>query len=106
MGHFSFNKPLGACPTCTGLGTLQQANVSRLLDEQKSLSDGAVSGWDENLTRYYSGVLAAAAAHYGFDFDLSQPVKDYTQAQRDLLLFGVESERFRHHFQSVEPPAR
>ena len=104
MGHFSFNKPLGACPTCTGLGTLQQANLSRLLDVQKSLLSGAVFDWNEQLIRYHSGVLAAAALHYGFDFDLNQPVKDYTQAQRDLLLFGVESERFRHHFQSVEPP--
>ena len=105
MGHFSFNKPLGACPTCTGLGTLQQANLSRLLDEQKSISAGAVFDWNEQLIRYHSGVLAAAAVHYGFDFDLNQPVKDYTQAQRDLLLFGVESERFRRHFPRVEPPA-
>ena len=50
-------------------------------------------------------MLAAAAVHYGFDFDVNQPVKDYTQIQRDLLLYGVESERFRRHFPGVEPPA-
>ena len=29
---------------------------------------------------YYTGTLQAAAAHYGFAFDLSLPVKDYTPA--------------------------
>src|SRR5579859_2569752 len=42
MAHFSFNKPEGACPTCTGLGSVQQVNIKRLVDEQKSISDGAV----------------------------------------------------------------
>jgi excinuclease ABC subunit A len=41
MAHFSFNKPAGACPTCTGLGTVHQANINRLVDEQKSIPDGA-----------------------------------------------------------------
>src|SRR5881227_2477579 len=31
MAHFSFNKPDGACPTCTGLGTVHQANIQRLV---------------------------------------------------------------------------
>ena len=26
MAHFSFNKPAGACPTCTGLGVVRQVN--------------------------------------------------------------------------------
>src|SRR5512141_1327277 len=49
MGSFSFNKPAGACPTCTGLGTIQQANLERLVDEQKSLAGGAVLGWNDVL---------------------------------------------------------
>jgi excinuclease ABC subunit A len=32
MANFSFNKPDGACPTCTGLGTVHQANLKRLVD--------------------------------------------------------------------------
>ncbi|MGE5707275.1 MAG: hypothetical protein ACM3YO_03000 [Bacteroidota bacterium] len=33
MAHFSFNKPEGACPTCTGLGTVHEADHHRLIDE-------------------------------------------------------------------------
>jgi excinuclease ABC subunit A len=104
MAHFSFNKPAGACPTCTGLGSVHQANTKRLVDEQKSIPDGAVSGWDIRYINYSTSILQAAAAHYGFDFDFSLPVKDYTVPQRDLLFFGVDSLRFRRHFPDIEPP--
>jgi excinuclease ABC subunit A len=105
MASFSFNKPEGACPTCTGLGTVHQADLARLVDERKSLPDGAVTGWVRLQIDYHTAILKAAAAHYGFAFDLSLPVKDYTPAQRDLLLYGVESPLFRRHFPTIEPPA-
>src|SRR5262245_52654563 len=38
MGHFSFNKPAGACPACTGLGTVHQADVHRLVDHERSVA--------------------------------------------------------------------
>jgi excinuclease ABC subunit A len=104
MAHFSFNKPAGACPTCTGLGTVHQANLARLVDESKSLSAGAVVGWDDFHIHYYTSILQAAAAHYGFTFDLSLPLKDYSSAQRDLLFHGVDSPLFHRHFPKVYPP--
>ena len=104
MAHFSFNKPEGACPTCTGLGERPTGQHQRLVDEQKSIPDGAVSGWDAHLVNYHSPTLQAAASHYGFKFDLSLPVKDYTPPQRDLLFYGVESPSFRRHFPDIEPP--
>ena len=105
MAYFSFNKPEGACPTCTGLGTVHQADLQRLVDEQKSIQEGAVSGWNTSYIQYYAPNLQAAAVHYGFEFDLSLPVKDYTPQQRDLLFHGVESPHFRRHFPDIEPPA-
>ncbi|HZW04703.1 MAG TPA: excinuclease ABC subunit UvrA, partial [Anaerolineaceae bacterium] len=104
MAHFSFNKPAGACPTCTGLGVVHQANIRRLIDEEKSIAQGAVQAWDEFYIHHNSATLRAAADHYGFELDLSLPVKDFTPAQRDLLLYGVESPRFRRHFPETEPP--
>lgn len=104
MAHFSFNKPAGACPTCTGLGTIHQANFSRLVDEQKSILEGAVTGWDVNYLKYYPPILMAAAEHYGFEFDLNLPIKKYSQIQRDLLFHGVKSPQFMHHFPKIEPP--
>jgi excinuclease ABC subunit A len=104
MAFFSFNKPEGACPTCTGLGAVRQADLRRLVDEQKSLPEGAVAGWEPLLIRYHSATLQAAAKHYGFAFDLARPVKDYTPPQLDLLFYGVKSPLFLRHFPKIAPP--
>ena len=105
MAYFSFNKPEGACPTCTGLGTVHQANLERLVEEGKSILEGAVSGWNASYIQYYVTNLQAAAAHYGFELDPALPVKDFSPQQRDLLFYGVESPLFRRHFPDVEPPS-
>lgn len=104
MANFSFNKPDGACPTCTGLGTVHQVNLNRLVDEEKSIPQGAIAGWDVHYIEYYTSTLLAAAAYFGFEFDLSRAVKDYSELQRDLLYFGVESPLFQRHFPNIEPP--
>ena len=105
MANFSFNKPDGACPTCTGLGMVHQANLKRLVDEQKSILDGAVATWDIHYLNYFTPALLKAAEYYGVKIDLALPIKDYLPAQRDLLLYGVDSPLFRRHFAGMKPPA-
>ncbi len=39
--HFSFNSPLGACPTCNGLGRSHRFDSSLYLDEKLSIEGGA-----------------------------------------------------------------
>src|SRR5690606_35662939 len=99
-------KPEGACPTCTGLGVVQAVNLPLILDETRSIRQGAVLSWDDFFINHYGGTMLAAAAHYGFSLDLDQPVQAFAPAPRDLLLYGVESPRFRRHFPQVEPPTR
>jgi excinuclease ABC subunit A len=105
MANFSFNKPDGACPTCTGLGVVRQVIVSRLIDESKSILQGAVDGWVAPQIDYYSQILKSAGKYYGFELDPSAPIRDFTTAQRDLLLYGTDSPQFRKHFPDVKPPA-
>ena len=91
--NFSFNKPAGACPTCTGLGTVHQANLKRLVNEDLSIVDGAVYGWDNFHIRRNAEILRTAGLRYSFTFDPALPVRDYTPVQRDLLFFGEIGER-------------
>jgi excinuclease ABC subunit A len=69
MANFSFNKPAGACPTCTGLGVVRQVIVSRLIDESKSIPENAVAGWIEFHIHRNSQILQNAGAYFGFTFD-------------------------------------
>ncbi|MDQ0715352.1 excinuclease ABC subunit A [Streptomyces luteogriseus] len=105
MGSFSFNKPAGACPACTGLGEVIRPDVRRLVDDGKSVAQGAVNGWNAKFTDWSIPVLRAAAGHYGFTFDADAPLGELDDRQRDLLLHGVESPEFRRHFPDTEPPA-
>ena len=94
---FSFNNPLGACPTCTGLGTFMKVDPDMVVPNKSlSIRGGAVkaSGW------YFgeSGTIAqmyyeALAKHYGFSLDT--PFKELTAKQRDIILYGTKGERIQ-----------
>ena len=104
MAFFSFNKPAGACPACTGLGTIYTPNLPLILDEQKSLAEGGVLIWDKQIIPYYVNTLMAAARYYGFTFDPTLPVSGLAPAARDLLLYGCDSPAFRSHYPQITPP--
>lgn len=104
MAFFSFNKPAGACPACTGLGTVYTAILPRILDEEKSLADGAVLLWNPQITAWHIETLRAAGNYHGFEFNPDLPVRKLPADQRELLLYGAESSSFRRYYPQVEPP--
>jgi excinuclease ABC subunit A len=104
MAHFSFNKPAGACPTCTGLGTVSQANVNVVINTKKSITGGGVLVWQNEQIRHYSWVLDNASRYYGLALDLTAPIDTLGPAEQDLLLYGVRGPQFRRHRPDIEPP--
>jgi len=88
---FSFNSPHGACPACTGLGTLQEFDPELVLDEETTLESGAVLPWqrqnDDDGDGYYRQVLRAVCHQYGIPFRV--PVKELSLKQRDVILWGT-----------------
>jgi excinuclease ABC subunit A len=104
MTSFSFNKPSGACPTCTGLGVKADLIIERVFDESLGVADGGVKIWDPFNTDRLAVTLQRAGQYYGFDFDPHQPVGELGQAQRDLLYYGVESAEFKRHVPGKRPP--
>ncbi|PLV59205.1 excinuclease ABC subunit UvrA [Thermotoga sp. KOL6] len=51
---FSFNSPYGACPSCHGLGFTFEVDPHLVVDEERSILDGAIIPyrWDRRLTRW------------------------------------------------------
>ncbi len=83
---FSFNNPAGACGTCDGLGVQQYFDPSRvILDEDLSIAEGAIKGWDQK-NYYYFQMLTSLAKHY--DFDLFGPYKSLPKKIQDVILKG------------------
>ncbi|MFD0672913.1 excinuclease ABC subunit UvrA [Cohnella sp. GCM10027633] len=104
MPHFSFNTHEGACEPCSGLGHVAQLRMEAVFDTSKSLKEGGVTFLYDMMVEYYGNILNAAAKHYGFSFDPELPLKEYSEAQRDLLYYGVESEQFMRHYPGAKPP--
>jgi excinuclease ABC subunit A len=87
---FSFNSPHGACPHCSGLGALQEFDPDLILDEEKSLREGAVRPWlrknDSEGDGYYRQLLNGVCNQFGIPFDA--PLKTLSLKQRDIILYG------------------
>lgn len=89
---FSFNNPQGMCPECEGLGFIQTVNITKLIDKNKSLNEGAIrfptfqpGGW--RLTRYtLSGY-----------FDNDKKLKDFTDKEWEILLNSEEHKPAHPH---------
>ncbi|MBM4147626.1 MAG: excinuclease ABC subunit UvrA [Lentisphaerae bacterium] len=92
--HFSFNSPYGACPACSGLGTVLVFDEELLVpDPSLSIADGAIQAWrrgGRRLILYYRGLLRCVAAHYGFD--TATPYKDLPENIRRILMYGSDTE--------------
>jgi excinuclease ABC subunit A len=104
MANFSFNKPAGACPTCTGLGIVRQVVISRIINEDLSIPQNGITWWDDFHINYYSQILQNASLYYDLDLDINRSVKEFTPSQRDLLLYGTDSPQFKKHFPNKKPP--
>ncbi len=87
---FSFNNPVGACPSCDGLGVKQFFDTSRVVrNPSLSLAGGAIRGWDRRNSYYYQ-VIRSLADH--FDFDIEAPYSSLDKKTQDLLLHGTDEE--------------
>ncbi|MGE3608865.1 MAG: excinuclease ABC subunit UvrA [Bacteriovoracaceae bacterium] len=84
---FSFNSPLGACPTCNGLGISKTFDVDGLLlDEKMSLEDGAVPLLKKN-TFLMQMVRSVAQAE---KVDIEKPFGKLPEKFLSLLYYGGE----------------
>jgi excinuclease ABC subunit A len=90
---FSFNSPHGACSACQGLGTTKLIDPDLVVPNKSlSLEDGAIAGWPtEDKAGYYWQLLKATAVH--FEIPINVPVRELTEAQMRILLFGSGNEQ-------------
>ena len=88
---FSFNNPAGACVGCDGLGVTQFFDPELVVaDEELTLAEGAIRGWDRRNV-YYFHMLNSIAEHY--DFDVEVPFHKISKKHRDVILNGSGRQR-------------
>jgi excinuclease ABC subunit A len=92
---FSFNSPLGACPTCKGFGRTLDVDLDLVIpDPGKSLIENAIRPWSTEKTGDERNEMFAHCARLAIPIDV--PWRDLADAQRDAIIqrsddfFGIE----------------
>ncbi|UOR85577.1 excinuclease ABC subunit UvrA [Helicobacter pylori] len=94
---FSFNSPKGACESCLGLGTKFSLDISKILDPNTPLNQGAIKvifGYNRS---YYAQMFEGFCEYNGIDTALC--FNELNKEQQDALLYGNGTE-ISFHFKN------
>ncbi len=86
---FSFNSPLGMCPTCNGLGEIHEFDVDLIIDPSRTVGEGAVRPWGEVHKKKNSYIYQTSLqilAQFGCDLDT--PWADISEEGKQAILYG------------------
>jgi excinuclease ABC subunit A len=84
---FSFNHPVGACPTCKGFGNVLRYDEDLVIpDKSLSLSTGAIDPWNKPAYRWWKQQLLKGAGKDGID--TNKPYSEFSEREKVLLFKG------------------
>ncbi|MEK0442966.1 MAG: hypothetical protein RL403_1944, partial [Bacteroidota bacterium] len=88
---FSFNSPYGACPSCNGLGVMEEITRESIFpDPSLSITRGGIAPLGEYRDIWIFKKIEALLKHY--KCSLSTPIKDLPEAVIEVLLYGDKVE--------------
>lgn len=84
---FSFNSPYGACEHCSGLGTVSEIDLEKIIpDDSKSIKNGGIVAIGPYKNTMLFRQLDALAEKYRFS--LSDPIRDLSEDNLNRVLYG------------------
>lgn len=98
---FSFNNPHGACPECTGLGTIVEVDPELVVpDDSLSIANGAIRPWSMRkvLDGMYRKALESVCKHY--KASINAPWRKLPEDFRRIVLYGSEGAEVDFSFES------
>ena len=97
---FSFNSPLGACPTCEGFGKIIGIDEKLVIPNSAlSVYDGCVQCWHGEKMKMWQDEFCRRAAKD--NFPIFEPYYNLTQKQKDMLWHGLPSDKERDEHERV-----
>ena len=86
---FSFNNPLGCCPSCNGLGIKQEVSLDLLVpDPNLTINQGAILYYKNTVNTTNLDWLGFKALLDYYKIPTNIPFKDLTKEQVDIILNG------------------
>ena len=97
---FSFNSPVGACPTCEGFGEIIGIDEKLVIPNSAlSVYDGCVQCWHGEKMKMWQDEFCRRAAKD--NFPIFEPYYNLTQKQKDMLWHGLPSDKGRDEHERV-----
>lgn len=91
---FSFNSPLGACPTCEGFGKVMGIDEKLVIpDSSLSVYDGCVQCWHGEKMAAWKDEFCRRASKD--NFPIFKPYLELTQKEKDELWKGLPSDKHK-----------
>ena len=85
---FSFNSPYGACPKCSGLGSIPEIDLQSVFpDTSKSIKQGGIAPLGEYRDSWIYQQMTAIGKKFGFS--LTTPIKDIPEEAINVILYGT-----------------
>ena len=79
-GYYSYNDPRGMCADCEGIGEVSAMDMSAVVDESKSLNQGAILCRGYEVDTWWWSTFAKSGL-----FDPDKPIRDYSEVERANL---------------------
>ncbi len=99
---FSFNSPMGACPSCDGLGLSEDFDPDKVVPHPSvSVANGAIHGWDRRNQTYFT-LLQSIARHYGQDVEAA--FESWPAEVRQVVLWGSGTEKIAFTYEADGKP--
>lgn len=92
---FSFNSPHGACPTCTGIGSLLKVDPKLVFNPSLTISEGGILPFAKMFFNdtWFSRVVMTAAETHGINIRI--PIGRLPKEQIDILLYGTGEQEYK-----------
>ena len=96
---FSFNNPLGACPTCQGLGVERSFSPDLVIDRTATVGEGCIRPFRRSMmSGWYRSQMTQTCDHFGIPTDV--PFGELDEDSRDIMLNGSGGEVINFEFNS------
>ena len=96
---FSFNNPLGACPSCQGLGVQRNFSPDLVIDRLATVEEGCIRPFRRSMmSGWYRSQMTQTCEHYGIAVDT--PFGELDEDAQDILLHGSGSTEINFNFVS------
>jgi len=93
---FSFNHPLGMCPSCQGLGVTRTFNLDLIIQPDLSIADDCCSVAPSYTTVRYGNIYNNLARL--IKFDIKTPWKKLSEEAKYVFLYGLPDKWVRMNF--------